>query len=181
MEAFPGGLPSREPLDAVTGARPAFFPNRDGHGAWVNTAALRLAGIDATTADPADGRIERDASGAPTGALQEGAAKLVSRLLPETTDEDMDAALAAAQDYLLSLGITGWQDAIIGSDPGAPGQHPACTRPATSGRNDFPAPRNPSPIHSATVAPRSENDARRPIAPGRTRGPIASSGTFSRA
>lgn len=33
MEAFPAGLPSREPLDAVTGGRPAFFPNRDGHGA----------------------------------------------------------------------------------------------------------------------------------------------------
>ena len=91
MDAFPGGLPSREPLDAVTGGRPAFFPNRDGHGAWVNTAALRLAGIDASTPDPADGRIERDAGGEPTGALQEGAANLVSRLLPETTDEDMDA------------------------------------------------------------------------------------------
>ena len=59
MDAFPGGLPRREPLDAVTGNRPAFLPNRDGHGAWVNTAALRLAGIDAATADPADGRIER--------------------------------------------------------------------------------------------------------------------------
>jgi len=58
MDAFPRGLPRREPLDAVTGNRPAFLPNRDGHGAWVNTAALRLAGIDATTADPADGRIE---------------------------------------------------------------------------------------------------------------------------
>jgi predicted amidohydrolase YtcJ len=57
MDAFPGGLPRREPLDAVTGNRPAFFPNRDGHGAWVNTAALRLAGIDAATPDPADGRI----------------------------------------------------------------------------------------------------------------------------
>jgi hypothetical protein len=134
MDAFPGGLPRREPLDAVTGGRPAFFPNRDGHGAWVNTAALRLAGIDATTPDPADGRIERDASGEPTGALQEGAANLVSRLLPETTDEDMDAALAAAQDYLLSLGITGWQDAIIGSDPGERDNMPAYLRAAQAGR-----------------------------------------------
>jgi hypothetical protein len=134
MEAFPGGLPSREPLDAVTGGRPAFFPNRDGHGAWVNTAALRLAGIDASTPDPADGRIERDASGQPTGALQEGAANLVSRLLPETTDEDMDAGLAAAQDYLLSLGITGWQDAIIGSDPGERDNMSAYLRAAEAGR-----------------------------------------------
>ena len=134
MDAFPGGLPSREPLDAVTGGRPAFFPNRDGHGAWVNTAALRLAGIDASTPDPADGRIERDAGGLPTGALQEGAANLVSRLLPETTDEDIDAGLAAAQDYLLSLGITGWQDAIIGSDPGERDNMSAYLRAAEAGR-----------------------------------------------
>ena len=37
MEAFPGGIPSRELLDAVVPDRPVFLPNRDGHGAWVNT------------------------------------------------------------------------------------------------------------------------------------------------
>ncbi len=134
MDAFPGGLPRREPLDAVTGSRPAFFPNRDGHGAWVNTAALRLAGIDATTPDPADGRIERDAGGEPNGALQEGAADLVSRLLPDISDADWDAALAAAQDYLLSMGITGWQDAIIGSLDGARDNLPVYLRAAEAGR-----------------------------------------------
>jgi predicted amidohydrolase YtcJ len=134
MDAFPGGLPRREPLDAVTGGRPAFFPNRDGHGAWVNTAALRLAGIDAATPDPADGRIERDADGEPNGALQEGAADLVSRLLPDTSDADWDAALAAAQDYLLSLGITGWQDAIIGGFGGARDNLPVYLRAAEAGR-----------------------------------------------
>lgn len=134
MDAFPAGLPRREPLDAVTGDRPAFFPNRDGHGAWVNSAALRLAGIDATTPDPADGRIERDERGEPAGALQEGAAGLVSRLLPAATDDDLDAALAAAQDYLLSLGITGWQDAIIGSGPDERDNLPVYLRAAQSGR-----------------------------------------------
>jgi predicted amidohydrolase YtcJ len=134
MDAFPGGLPRREPLDAVTGSRPAFFPNRDGHGSWVNTAALRLAGIDAATPDPADGRIERDADGEPNGALQEGASELVSRLLPDTSDADWDAALAAAQDYLLSLGITGWQDAIIGSFDGSRDNLSVYLRAAEAGR-----------------------------------------------
>ena len=46
--------------------------------------------------------------------LQEGAAGLVARLLPEVTADDWYQALLAAQDYLLSLGITGWQDAIVG-------------------------------------------------------------------
>uniref|UniRef100_UPI0035CBEEF9 amidohydrolase family protein n=1 Tax=uncultured Amnibacterium sp. TaxID=1631851 RepID=UPI0035CBEEF9 len=85
MEAFPGGVPTAAALDAVTGGRPAFLANRDGHGAWVNTAALERAGITAATPDPVDGRIERDASGAPIGMLQEGAMDLVSDLLPATT------------------------------------------------------------------------------------------------
>ena len=88
MDAFPGGIPTRQALDAVVPDRPVFLPNRDGHGAWVNSRALALAGIDASTPDPADGRIERDATGEPNGMLQEGAAILVSRLLPEVTEDD---------------------------------------------------------------------------------------------
>jgi predicted amidohydrolase YtcJ len=114
LDAYPGGLPDRQALDAVVSDRPAFLPNRDGHGAWVNSKALELAGIDRSTPDPPDGRIERDAAGEPTGMLQEGAAQLVSRLLPGATDEDWDQALLVAQGRLFSLGITGWQDAIVG-------------------------------------------------------------------
>ena len=86
MSAFPGGLPTAADLDTVTGGRPAFLPNRDHHSAWVNTAALTIAGIDAGTADPADGRIERDESGRPTGALHDGAMRLVSAHVPPATD-----------------------------------------------------------------------------------------------
>lgn len=114
MEAFPGGIPARSTLDAVVPDRPVFLPNRDGHGAWVNSKALEVAGIDARTPDPQDGRIEHDADGRPVGMLQEGAAGLVGRLLPAVTSDDWYAALLTAQDYLLALGITGWQDAIVG-------------------------------------------------------------------
>jgi predicted amidohydrolase YtcJ len=114
MEAFPGGVPSAADLDAVVPGRPVYLPNRDGHGAWVNSVALRLAGIDAATLDPADGRIERNAAGEPIGMLQEGATSLVSRLIPATSDADWYAALLAGQTRLLSFGITGWQDAIVG-------------------------------------------------------------------
>jgi predicted amidohydrolase YtcJ len=134
MEAFPRGLPTREPLDEVTGDRPAFLPNRDGHGAWVNTAALRRAGIDARTPDPPDGRIDRDERGQPSGSLQEGAMDLVSRLIPEPGDDDWDAALLAAQDYLLSLGVTGWQDAWVGGHPGGSDNLPVYLRAAAAGR-----------------------------------------------
>jgi predicted amidohydrolase YtcJ len=115
MSAFPGGTPRAEDLDTVVSDRPAFIPNRDGHGAWVNSRALELAGIDKNTPDPADGRIERDPDGSPTGTLHEGAMTLVNRLLPETSAEDYLRALLIGQDYLHSLGITAWQDAILGS------------------------------------------------------------------
>ena len=114
MPAFPGGIPTRQALDGVVADRPVFLQNRDGHGAWVNTRALELAGIDKQTADPSDGRIERDERGDPVGMLQEGAMQLVARLLPPVTDDDRYLGLLAGQDYLLSLGVTGWQDAIVG-------------------------------------------------------------------
>jgi predicted amidohydrolase YtcJ len=133
MDAFPGGIPTKDLLDAVVSDRPVYLPNRDGHGAWVNSRALELAGVDASTPDPGDGRIERDASGAPAGMLQEGATRLVSRILPETTDDEWYQGLLAAQDYLLSLGITGWQDAIIGRYLGSADPMDAYLRAVSAG------------------------------------------------
>ncbi|MET8504931.1 amidohydrolase [Streptomyces sp. NPDC004787] len=120
MESFAGGLPTRELLDSVVPDRPVLLVNRDHHGSWANSRALELAGITADTPDPADGRIERDASGRPTGVLQEGASDLVSRLVPAGTPADRLAGLLRAQELLHSLGITGWQDALLGEFSGKP-------------------------------------------------------------
>jgi predicted amidohydrolase YtcJ len=90
-----------------------FLVNRDGHGAWVSSRALELAGVDASTPDPPDGRIERDPDGSPTGALHEGAMDLVGRLVPPNTQTDIEAAILLAQRRLHSLGITAWQDAWV--------------------------------------------------------------------
>ncbi|MFE0512131.1 amidohydrolase [Streptomyces sp. NPDC058964] len=114
MEAFEGGTPTRELLDAVVPDRPVYLPNRDHHGAWVNSRALELAGITRDTPDPADGRIERVGSGDPSGTLQEGAMQLVGRLTPPATAADRLAALLHAQRHLHALGITAWQDALVG-------------------------------------------------------------------
>ncbi|MFI8910449.1 amidohydrolase [Streptomyces sp. NPDC053513] len=115
MESFEGGLPTRQLLDSVVPDRPVLLSNRDHHGAWVNSRALELAGLTAATPDPADGRIEREADGSPSGMLQEGAIGLVGRLVPEATAEDRLAGLLRAQKLLHSLGITAWQDALLGS------------------------------------------------------------------
>jgi predicted amidohydrolase YtcJ len=134
MEAFPGGTPTKELLDAVVPDRPVFLPNRDGHSGWVNSAALAAAGITRDTADPDDGRIERYADGEPTGCLHEGAMAMVSHLVPPPTDADYDRALDVAQDYLFSLGITGWQDAIVGEVNGRPDNLQAYMRGDADGR-----------------------------------------------
>jgi predicted amidohydrolase YtcJ len=80
LESVPGGTPTRHALDAIEPVRPVYLPNRDAHGAWVNSAALELVGIDRSTPDPPDGRIERDGNGDPIGMLQEGATALVGRV-----------------------------------------------------------------------------------------------------
>jgi len=118
IPAFPGGIPDRRTLDALVPDRPAFLVNRDHHGAWVNSRALAVAGITALTPDPPDGRIERDQDGEPVGTLQEGAMALVARHVPQPSAAELRDGLLEAQRYLHALGITGWQDAIVGSYDG---------------------------------------------------------------
>jgi len=114
MSAFPRGAPTKEALDALVPDRPAALSSRDGHSVWVNSEALRIGGVDGSTPDPPDGRIERDEAGEPTGTLHEGAAYLVSRHEPKPTPDEQREGLRIAQEYLHSLGITAWQDAIVG-------------------------------------------------------------------
>jgi predicted amidohydrolase YtcJ len=120
--AFPGGRPTAALLDRVVPDRPLLLWGNDGHRAWVNSAALAAAGIEALTPDPPDGRIDRDESGRPTGLLFEGAVRAVTDLLPPARPEDLDDAIVRAQHHLHALGITSWQDAILsraedGEDP----------------------------------------------------------------
>ena len=114
LDVVPGGVPTRETLDAVVPDRPVMLSNRDHHATWVNSRALDLAGITRDTPDPRWGRIERDDGGEPVGTLQESAMDLVDRVVPRPTAEEQRAGILEAQRYLHALGITGWQEAIVG-------------------------------------------------------------------
>jgi predicted amidohydrolase YtcJ len=118
MDAFPGGNPPKELLDAVVPGRPVYVESRDGHSAWVNSRALDAAGITRDTPDPEDGVIVRTPDGEPQGTLHEGAARPVDDLVPPPTEEEWIAGILRAQAYLHSLGITAWQDAIVEDDTG---------------------------------------------------------------
>ena len=131
--AFPGGTPLAADLDQVVADRPVFLPNRDHHGAWVNSRAFEIAAVTADTPDPPDGRIERDADGRPSGTLHEGAMAAVSEHLPDVTETEYDQALQAGQAFLHSVGVVGWQDAIIGSYAGMDDAGPMYRRAAERG------------------------------------------------
>ncbi|MGW1690463.1 amidohydrolase [Streptomyces sp. NPDC002399] len=133
MESFDGGLPTRQLLDSVIPDRPVLLTNRDHHGAWANTHALELAGVTRESADPFDGRIEREPDGTPSGMLQEGATALVSRIVPPSTPADRLAGLLRAQKLLHSLGVTGWQDALLGVFGGNPDPSDAYLTAARAG------------------------------------------------
>ncbi|MBU3742123.1 MAG: amidohydrolase [Candidatus Kapabacteria bacterium] len=99
-------FPTKDTLDAVFPHTPAVARRVDGHALWVNSAALRAAGINDTTPDPVGGTILRDGDGHATGILIDHAMDLVERCLPAFTDEAMTDLYRIAADHCASKGIT---------------------------------------------------------------------------
>jgi predicted amidohydrolase YtcJ len=109
-QPFPGGLPTRQMLDALVPNRPARIVSYDGHTAWVNSRALRLAGITRRTANPVNGVIVKDPhTGEPTGVLKESAMSLVNKVVPTPTREDRARALRLAVAEAQRYGVTSVQ------------------------------------------------------------------------
>jgi predicted amidohydrolase YtcJ len=101
-----GRFPGRGDLDPVTGGRPALFRSKDGHAAWVSSAALERAGIDAATPDPEGGVIVREpATGEPTGLLTERAIHAVTALAECTPPEALEQAIRDATRAAHRAGI----------------------------------------------------------------------------
>jgi len=108
--------PSRQDLDAVAPDHPVVVVNGSGHMCVANSFALRMAGIDGSTADPQGGHIVHDAAGDPTGLLQETAQRLLDPFIPETTTEDMVQALARVSEVYAAAGITSGTTAGVNSE-----------------------------------------------------------------
>lgn len=108
-----GSFPSRQDLDEAFPDRPVWLVRVDGHAGWANTAALRVAGLDAVrgAADPHGGLIIRDSSGDPTGVFVDLAMSLVGDHVPEPTTGEREIALQRALRETARFGLTGVHEA----------------------------------------------------------------------
>jgi predicted amidohydrolase YtcJ len=111
LPLFPRANPTAAFFDRAIADRPAFLWAADGHSGWANSRALALAGVTRTTKDPPNGRIERDATGNPTGTLRESAAHLVSELMPAYSRADYVEGFRRAFQMANEFGITAMIDA----------------------------------------------------------------------
>jgi predicted amidohydrolase YtcJ len=113
IETFwtPPVFPTRADLDKVAPNNPVILGRADGHGAVVNSAALKLAGVDRTTANPFGGEVSKDANGEPNGMLLDAAQGLVRRHVPDTTPADAERAIVLGVKRNIELGWTQVQDA----------------------------------------------------------------------
>jgi len=104
-------FPTAADLDAVAPDHPVYLTAKSGHAAWVNSLALKRAGIAASTPDPASGAFLRDASGQPSGILLEDPAMtLVARHIPTPTPEQVASWMSEAQRQAWAAGLTGLHD-----------------------------------------------------------------------
>jgi len=109
-------FPDRSDLDRVSPENPVLLTRVCGHAAIANSMALEVAGIGADTPDPDGGKIERDASGEPTGILLDDAISLVRKVVPSPTPEEKKKLMIDAAQACLAAGLTGTHEMGIGSE-----------------------------------------------------------------
>lgn len=103
-------LPCRQSLDHYFSNRPVCLINAEAHGAWVNTEALRIAGISKDTPDPFGGKIQRDENGEPTGFLYESAVGLVGKYAFQLDPEQEKRIIRSFLKDAARYGITSVND-----------------------------------------------------------------------
>ncbi len=106
-----GRQPTRWDLDAAAPNRPVALTRTCGHMIVGNSRALTIAGVGRSTPDPAGGAILRDASGEPTGLVQENAMGFLKAVIPEPRRAEYEEMVLAAGRDQLSKGITSASEA----------------------------------------------------------------------
>jgi predicted amidohydrolase YtcJ len=113
IETFwkPPVFPTRQDLDKIAPNNPVFLDRADGHGAVVNSAALKIAGVDRSTPNPFGGEISKDKAGVPDGMLLDNAQDLIGKHIPQTTQAEGEQAILLGVKREIELGWCQVQDA----------------------------------------------------------------------
>ena len=105
---------NRHDLDAAAPDHPVLIGHRGGHTIFVNSAALKLAGVNESTPDPKGGRYEHDSSGQLTGFVADAAAEKIRQLIPaKTTPDDLRLGAALISKMFTAKGVTSACDADL--------------------------------------------------------------------
>ena len=104
-----GRFPTAAELDRAVGDRPVALTRADSHAVWMNSAAMKAAGVTAATKAPPGGRIEQ-VGGRPSGIFTDAARQMVMAAVPQPRAADRDGAFLAAQEQLLQRGVTATDD-----------------------------------------------------------------------
>ncbi len=106
-----GFLPTRQNLDTVFKNIPVAFTRVDAHSFWVNTEALKRAGLFYKNAKSEEGgTIQLDFEGWPTGLLIDSATNSIRRLIPKPNSFQIKRHLESALQYFNRAGITHIRD-----------------------------------------------------------------------
>jgi len=111
--SYDGRYPNKHDLDPISPNHPVFIVNQGGHMAAVNSLALEMAGVNASTPDPANGRFMREAGNEPNGAIMNHPAMdYFRRLWPRDllNAEVMEVSVLNPQAKFASFGVTSFQD-----------------------------------------------------------------------
>lgn len=106
QDRWGGEMPHKDWIDPATPNTPVAVIRYDLHMLFLNSLALKLAGIDRNTADVPGGVIERDANGEPTGIIKDAAKDLVLRAIGTPSPDQIDATVARGIELALSKGVT---------------------------------------------------------------------------
>lgn len=106
-------FPHHRALSEAVPDHPVLLRRVDGHALLASARAMELAGVTRETASPAEGRIERDADGEPTGVFVGAAQRLIDRAVPAPSRAEIRQAVLAAIDELHRWGLTGVHDAGV--------------------------------------------------------------------
>lgn len=110
------GEPDRLALDAAVSTRPVALSSEDGSAIWLNTEALRVAGIGPRSPNLVKGRSLRDTKGSPSGLFLDAATSLATRAIPAPTRAEKLAAARVALRLARESGVT---SITTMPDPGA--------------------------------------------------------------